>query len=437
MSTTELFLEPEEVEEFIRETKVHPQWFYGYEGRELGICPFVTFYIYHPREEYMSVARRFIAIWEQFQQLMDEPFKKVFKSRTQVWLRPHDKRFPTDLIAEAEYHDKDEFKNFYLLGTDMDSPDESPRWSYSGFVTSNPGQRYSTLKLIFRYKWYIDGHQRLWKDFVRDCVASLQPEHCYTGYEVGTGGLSVMGAYESDVLERICADHFYGMDVDHPSKMGYQYHDPFHEGFVNPSDLGAGLRPPTWCFMLSPFWQRKLGKDEQQIRAELRDPRIRITSIPYATNKQNPEGANGLWIELGELDLYPVDKGIPDLLVKANRLIRPIRCDELNLTTLDPWDGDPNPRFDYESSLRWMRRFDEDSDWPSADVRRPPAQPADAAALVRLRALPGEPCPRTGWWGSPAVTTGAVFARQGEPMPGPQSTAIGDVIWMYRGTQAP
>ena len=46
------------------------------------------------------------------------------------------------------------------------------------------------------------------------------------------------------------------------------------------------------------------------------------------------------------------------MLVKANRLIRPIRCDELNLNTLNPWDGYPNPRFDYESSLRWMRCFD-------------------------------------------------------------------------------
>ncbi len=75
--------------------------------------------------------------------------------------------------------------------------------------------------------------------------------------------------------------------------------------------------------------------------SELADPRIKITALPYPRDKLNPDGANGLWIELGELNLYPVENGVPDLLVKANRLIRPIRCDQLNLNTLDPWDGDP------------------------------------------------------------------------------------------------
>lgn len=67
MSTAELFLEPHEIEEFIQETKDHPQWFYGYEGQELGISPYVSFYVYHQPEEYMAVAEKFIAIWERFQ----------------------------------------------------------------------------------------------------------------------------------------------------------------------------------------------------------------------------------------------------------------------------------------------------------------------------------------------------------------------------------
>lgn len=431
MSTTELFLMPEEVQEFVRETRIAPQWSYGYEGQELSICPFVSFYVYHQREDYAAVAEKFIRIWERFEKLKDEPFKKAFKSRTQVWLKPSDKRFPTDLRGEAAHHLSQE-ETYYLKGTDMDSPDQSPRWSYAARVDHVPEQCYSTLKLVFRYKWYAAGHQQVWRDFVRDCVRDLQPDQCYMGYEVGNGNLGIMSSYESDVLERICADHFYGMDIDHPATMGFQYFDPSNEGYVNPSRLGAGLRPPTWCFMLSPAWQRKLGKGEQQIRAELADPRIRITSVPYATNALNPEGANGLWIELGELDLYPIEKGVPDLLVKANRLIKPIRCNDLRLISLDPWSDDPNPRFDFESSPQWMGRFDEDSDWPGAELRNPvkPTEPAPE----RLKALPGEPCPRTGHWESPAVTTGPVFVQQGAPMPGPQSTGIGAVIWMYRGS---
>ena len=252
------------------------------------------------------MADKFITVWEEFQTLMDLPFKKVFKSRTQVWLGARDKRFPADQRIEARYHEK-EFKNFYLMGTDMDSPDASPRWSYSCRVTRVPQQSYSTVKLVFRYKWYVQ-NRALWQDFVRRCVTSLQPEQCYMGFEVGNGGLSVMGAYEADVLERICADHFHGMDIDHPSGMRFHNHDD-KDGYLNPTDLGAGLRPPTWCFMLSPLWQRKLGKSEGDIRSALADPRIRITAIPYATDAHNPLGANGLWIELGELALYPVEDG--------------------------------------------------------------------------------------------------------------------------------
>ncbi len=121
--------------------------------------------------------------------------------------------------------------------------------------------------------------------------------------------------------------------------------------------------------MLSPYWQGQLGNTEAQIRAELDDPRIVVTAIDHPKGRLNPEGRPGLWIRLGELDLHPVEKGVPELLVKANRLIRPIRCDYLKPLTLDRWHDDPNPRFDFESSQRWMRRFDRNSEWPDLDTR--------------------------------------------------------------------
>jgi len=430
MSTAELFLSPEEIEKFILESKIAPQWFYGYPGRELGICPYVTFYVYHRPEEYMAVADKFIDIWERFGRIIDEPLKKVFKSRTQVWLNAGDKRFPTDLRAEAKHH-QEEFESFFLMATDMESPDSSPLWSYSAQVTHNHWQCFSTLKLVFCYDWYEDGNQARWHDFVLDCIKSLRPEQAYMGYEVGNGGLGVMGAYESDVLERICADYFYGIDIDHPFKMGFHANVPDETGIVLPSDLGAGLRPPTWCFMLSPIWQRKLGKPEHQIRVELADPRIKITAIPYPRDKLNPDGANGLWIELGDLDLYPVEDGVPDVLIKANDLIRPIRCDELNLNTLDPWDGDPNPRFGYETSLRWMRRFDDDSDWPSAEQRRKPSPDEGRATASKRKPLVpgGEPCPQAGWWFTPAELDSRRYFEKGEIMPIIKGSSFGDTNW--------
>jgi hypothetical protein len=53
-------------------------------------------------------------------------------------------------------------------------------------------------------------------------------------------------------------------------------------------------------------------------------------------------------------------------------LIKPVRCNDLELTSLDPWDDDPNPRFDDISGPLWMARFDDDSQWPSPALRQAP-----------------------------------------------------------------
>ena len=81
---------------------------------------------------------------------------------------------------------------------------------------------YSFVKVTFRDSWYRN-NKATWHAFVKRWLQRLQPEQCYSGYEIGTTTIGVMGAYESDVMERICADHFYGLDIDHPWKMGFQY----------------------------------------------------------------------------------------------------------------------------------------------------------------------------------------------------------------------
>lgn len=104
----------------------------------------------------------------------------------------------------------------------------------------------------------------------------------------------------------------------------------------------------------------------------------------------------------------------------------------MNLNTLDPWDGDPNPRFDHESSLRWMHRFDEDSDWPSAQARcQPPAspEPAKPQGLGMLSAYAGDLCPQTGNWQAPRLNNRTEHVERGQPMPGPASTNTGSVVW--------
>ncbi|WP_412022324.1 Imm72 family immunity protein [Burkholderia cepacia] len=87
-----------------------------------------------------------------------------------------------------------------------------------------------------------------------------------------------------------------------------------------------------------------------------------------------------------------------------------------------------------EHEVRWRLLWEDkryrDGSIPAEEEAyfpKPVAQP-------RLRVLPGEPCPRTGYWQSPAVKD-PVHVEAGAPMPGPQRTAWGMVIWHYGDPQ--
>ena len=186
--------------------------------------------------------------------------------------------------------------------------------------------------------------------------------------------------------------------------------------------LGGGIRTPTWCFLLSHYWLDKLGLSEEEIRAKLNDSRIEITKI---IDTENPEKYS-LWIRLGELSLYPVEDGVPDLLVMANELIKPIRCDHLKLTTLDAWDDDPNPRFDAVSSKQWIARFDQDSTWP--ELKRV-EQEELLEEKVEIVAAGGK-CPYAGYWYTFAKENSRQYFNQGDIFPDFECD-WGDVYWQY------
>lgn len=54
----------------------------------------------------------------------------------------------------------------------------------------------------------------------------------------------------------------------------------------------------------------------------------------------------------------------------------------------------------------------------------------EPAVQAEIRALPGEPCSRSGYWQSPAMQDLA-YVDAGEPMPGPRRSSRGMVIWYY------
>lgn len=431
MSTSELFIEPEEIAEFVAETRAdHTLYVFGYEDQEYGVCPYLTFYIYHGKEDFLRLCHEVIELHQELQQLIDSPYRKVFNSKTQAWVKAMPEKLGREMLQQhAKLAAEDGFTSLYVQATDMDSPAASARWAISARTSYAQNMAYSTVKITFRDSWYRN-NKATWHAFVERWLHRLQPEQCYSGYEIGTTTIGVMGAYESDVMERVCADHFYGLDIDHPPINGFHYHER-ESGFINHARQGSGIRTPTWSFLLSPLWRSKLGKSAAEVKARLAHPDIHITEIPYPAGKHNPHGEPALWIQLGELSLYPVDEGLPELPVIANALIKPIRCDLLQLFTLDPWADDPNPRFDFENGPKWMARFDPDSQWPSADVRRPPAMPP---APLPGRCEAGQPCPQAGAWWTPAKPDSRSVFSQGELMPAFPDSTYGATIW-YRAAE--
>jgi hypothetical protein len=445
MSTTDLYLDPDEVEMFITATKKRPQSFIGgdEEGDVMyGVCPYISFYVLANKDDmptedvegvadYLPYARerminKVIDLHHALEKLVDRPYRKMLKNSTEVWFKVGDKRLPTDLRAEGlKAIAKDQ--SFWLQATDQDNPNSSARWAFDGRVTKSPSLRFTTLKITFRHGWYLE-NKATWQTFVKMALEVLQPEQCYSGFEMGSGCGGFDGGYEAGVMERLCTEYFYGVDIDHPAKMGYHNRHGLFKDHVHWSKLDAGLRTPTWCFLLSPYWMERLALTEERLYQAFAGQDVRIQRIRHM------DASMSYWIQLGELDLHPVENGIPAELAAANRLIRPVRCDHLELTSLDPWDDDPNPRFDSISGPRWMARFDEDSQWPSPAVRQPEAPPqAPVHQSQSLSAQPGQPCPKEGLWFAPHLKMKEVRMKQGEPMPSEAMGSTGGVTWYFRG----
>lgn len=350
MSTTDLYLDPDEVEMFITATKKRPQSFIGgdEEGDVMyGVCPYISFYVLANKDdilqkpgtdEFLPHARerminKVIDLHHTLEKLVDRPYRKMLKNSTEVWFKVGDKRLPTDLRAEGlKAIAKDQ--EFWLQATDQDNTNSSARWAFDGRIPNNPRMCFITVKITFRHGWYLE-NKATWQTFVKMALEVLQPEQCYSGFEMGSGCGGFDGGYEAGVMERLCTEYFYGVDIDHPAKMGYHNRHGLFKDHVHWSKLDAGLRTPTWYFLLSPYWMERLALTEESLYQAFAGQDVRIQRIRHM------DASMSYWIQLGELDLHPVENGIPAELAAANRLIRPVRCDHLELTSLDPWDDDP------------------------------------------------------------------------------------------------
>ena len=221
---------------------------------------------------------------------------------------------------------------------------------------------------------------------------------------------------EFEATERYLADRFYGLDIDKPTYMT--------SGHEKKWTLEKGLRSPSWLTFVGQEWLPKLGGADALKAQLLKHPQVRV--IPFD---------HGLIIQAGDApQLYPVEEGVPSVMMHIAHALKPARAQTLNLLSYARWDGDEeldHVFFDLNECARWLGRFDGDSDWPTAEQRWLQTGEAASAGKPRLRGLPGDKVPARGTWWTPALTGDAaqVQLEAGETFPGPEFSDYGQVIW--------
>ena len=349
MSTRDSFLGNDDIEGFVSDLKEWPNSSYGNDQITHNVSPFVSFYFLYDSKHYLDTSLLMVDIHEQFERLTGKPYLVGTHPDSE---RPHpygSKRLP-DLREFARKTKKEDYFTFNF--TDQKNHISSPAtagyfWKVRDYMNDDavPSNRtYSSIQFYYRWSWWLE-NKDAWRQFVLQTAGILDAAQVYSGFAMATP-LAYGSRSEVSVWERSLTTHFYGLDID--DYLGMH------------GELTIGIRPPTWGFLLSDTWREKLDITRGQVKLSLHHPNIKIEELSV-----------GLWIELGEEpSLYPVEDGVPALPVLLNKLLKPIRHDHMGLLSGAQWDGDPNERFNDADSLRWMRRFDADSDWPSVKLRQ-------------------------------------------------------------------
>ncbi|EKK3976245.1 type VI immunity family protein [Cronobacter sakazakii] len=159
-----------------------------------------------------------------------------------------------------------------------------------------------------------------------------------------------------------------------------------------------GIRSVNWHTFFNNDWLNKLG-GIQYLRSALGNSSIEI--IPYDVGVIIRAGE---WPELGWIK----DNPYPELYVKVNKVLKPIRAPEIGSLGYGSIAGEI--RFDDSSTARWLARF---------DVDLPPLATMPAAKdPVRISCWTDDIAPYAGQWATIVNgTTDYIQTREGQKMP--------------------
>ncbi|MQT58498.1 DUF3396 domain-containing protein [Pseudomonas sp. FSL R10-1350] len=415
MSTTHGLFDEEERQEFIAELKEWPNTDWGTDYARHSVSPFISFYFPPKPGNHVEATLLMLDVHEAFEQMLGKPYTIATHPVSE---RPYpygSSRIPDLRKAAMEAY---EAEAFLFCFTDEQNHRSSPTtagyfWRHWFNPYKGKMQAYSSITFYYRWQWWLDNRDA-WRCFVLKTIDLLKADQVYSGFAMANP-LQFGTRSAIETWERSLTPAFYGLDIDYD--------------FVMHSDLENGIRPPTWGFLLSDPWREKLDLTRKQVQENLTHPRISITELH-----------SGLWIELGEQpELYPVELGVPELPMLLNKLLKPIRNDEMGLLGLGQWEGDPNERFTDPDSRRWLARFDADSDWPSTQKRfnAPPAKAAGQGLMPQLkRIIAGMACTQAGWWLAVGQTNTRRAFKAGETMPSVDSASAGQLtLWQLDADQ--
>ncbi|MEP8909427.1 DUF3396 domain-containing protein [Enterobacter roggenkampii] len=159
--------------------------------------------------------------------------------------------------------------------------------------------------------------------------------------ESGYAGLSFVLPYARERMfpyEYALAQRFSGVMVD-------------SLGTLEGGEAVEGLKGACWYTILATPWLERLGGEDAVSRRLAKTPEISLLSYN-----------NGVIMKAGELPPPLGEKqteGLPQLLVKINQIILPVRYD--GHKGLHFYSEYENHQFDEESSMKWFARFDEAS----------------------------------------------------------------------------
>lgn len=411
MSTTHGLFDEDERAEFIAELKEWPNTDWGTDDARHSVSPFINFYFPPAPDKHQEEALLMVDIHEAFEQLLGKPYTVGTHPISE---RPHpygSKRLPNLREQARKSFDDESFVFNFTAEKNHASSPTTAGYFWRTWFKKYEGRRtaYSSITFYYRWQWWLDNREA-WRCFVLKTIDLLKAHQVYSGFAMANplefGTRSAVTTWE-----RALAPNFHGLDIDYAFNMR--------------GELLNGIRPPTWAFLLADHWREKLDLTREQVRTALSHPRISITELQ-----------SGQWIELGEQpELYPVEQGVPELPMLLNKLLKPIRYDDLGLLGFGQWDGDPNERFTDADSRRWMSRFDTDSDWPTPAMRfiAPSPMPSvQTSTPMPLRMVAGTACIQAGWWLVPGQAETRRAFKQGEIMPDLNAASTDDLVTWQR-----